>query len=160
MEAQDRIQRMHQQTRQREQSAKRSVWESLQRECPDFAETLPDWQRLAERLGGRISGVTAGPDGAEVRWGDTDMRRGGWRSMKGYRVGGSRPSSLPLEPGAYARVGALSGVFEVIAFDGTLYHLRAATGAELRAGRGAVQKFHDEQNGAPTSANAEQSLNG
>lgn len=57
----------------REKEDKRASWDAMRQHCPQFAETVPDWQRLAQRFGGRISGVTAGPDGAELRWGDTDM---------------------------------------------------------------------------------------
>lgn len=62
-----------------------------------------------------------------------------FQAPTGYRVGEPHPSSLPLEPGVRVCVGHLSGTFEVLGFDGSLYRLRAESGAELRAGRQAVR---------------------
>lgn len=48
--------------------------------------------------------------------------------------------SMPLQPGDKARVRGRDDVFTVLSFDGPTYRLRAASGAELKAGRRTVER--------------------
>lgn len=74
-------------------------------------------------------------------------------TSRGQRVvtmpAGQRHPSMPHEPGERVRVGGLSGTFEVVAFDGSLYRLRSRISAELKAGRRAVRLVRVEQKKPP-----------
>lgn len=60
--------------------------------------------------------------------------------------------SMPLEPGDKARVRNSADVFEVVDFDGSLYRLKSEHGAELRAGRLAVQRVMEPADDTATGA--------